>query len=229
MSMTLTHTQVDDSNEGTGTHYKFPREYIENTMQAVSTSRFQRQQSYLMDALHDYSIRDHEVVIFGSMEPVFEALALVQGANRTFTIEFNKLTFEHQDMITRTVEEEESSEKKYDSAFSISSFDHTGLGRYNDPLDPNGDIESMNTVFDCLRPGGILFLTVPIGPDRLVWNLMRIYGEIRLPLLLGSRPWIELGRYGWNEDKLTRSVRNWRRTYEPVFVLQKPLDDDGEL
>ena len=99
----LTHTQVDDSNEGTGTHYKFSREYIENTMQAVSTSRFQRQQSYLMDALHDYSVRDHEVVIFGSMEPVFEALALVQGANRTFTIEFNKLTFEHEDMITRTV------------------------------------------------------------------------------------------------------------------------------
>jgi hypothetical protein len=100
---THTHTQVDDSNKGMGTHYKFSREYIENTMQAVSTSRFQRQQSYLMDALHDYSVRDHEVVIFGSMEPVFEALALVQGANRTFTIEFNKLTFEHEDMITRTV------------------------------------------------------------------------------------------------------------------------------
>ena len=224
---------VDDSNEGLGTHYKFSREYISNAMKAVSTLRFQRQHEYLTDALRDHSIRDHKVAIYGSMEPVFESLALVQGANRTFTIEFNKLTFEHEHMITRTVEEEERSGQKYDSAFSISSFDHTGLGRYNDPLHPNGDVESMNTVFDSLRPGGILFLTVPIGPDRLIWNLMRIYGEIRLPLLLGSRPWIELGRYGWNEDKLTRPVRNWRRTYEPVFVLQKPIVrkdyDDGEL
>ena len=91
----------------------------------------------------------------------------------------------------------------------------------------------MNKVFDSLKEGGILFLTVPIGPDLLVWNLMRIYGPIRLPHLLNSRPWVELGRYGWDEDRLTGSissssssssdsVRNWRRTYEPVIVLQKP-------
>ena len=219
---------VDDSNQGLGTHYKFSLEYIENAIKAVSAVRFQRQHAFLFHALEDHSIEGDDVAIYGSMEPVFEALALSQGAKRTITIEFNKLTFEHDLMITRTVQEEEkSSNQKYDSAFSISSFDHTGLGRYNDPLNPNGDIESMNTVFDALRPGGILFLTIPIGPDRLVWNLMRIYGEIRLPLLLGSRPWIELGRYGWDEHKLTKPVRNWRRTYEPVFVLQKPPSDDG--
>ena len=43
------------------------------------------------------------------------------------------------------------------------SFDHDGLGRYGDPLNPNGDIEAMNTVRTLLKPEGILYLTVPIG------------------------------------------------------------------
>ena len=42
------------------------------------------------------------------------------------------------------------------------------------------------TACDCLlhRDGGLLLLTVPIGPDVVVWNLHRRYGVARLPHLL---------------------------------------------
>lgn len=43
------------------------------------------------------------------------------------------------------------------------SFDHDGLGRYGDPINPEGDLVAMGTVMDVLKEGGLLFLTVPIG------------------------------------------------------------------
>ena len=47
--------------------------------------------------------------------------------------------------------------------FSLSSFDHDGLGRYGDPLNPDADIAAMKTVARVLKADGLLFLTIPIG------------------------------------------------------------------
>ena len=58
----------------------------------------------------------------------------------------------------------------------------------------------MRTARECLKPGGRLFLTVPVGPDVIVWNLHRRYGVHRLPLMLAG--WDEAGRVGWDERKL---------------------------
>ena len=43
------------------------------------------------------------------------------------------------------------------------SFDHDGLGRYGDPINPDGDLVAMDTVRNVVKEGGVLFLTVPIG------------------------------------------------------------------
>ena len=51
------------------------------------------------------------------------------------------------------------------------------LGRYGDPIDPIGDLKAMNNTMKLLKPGGILFLSVPIGPDVIVFNLQRRYGQ----------------------------------------------------
>ena len=40
-----------------------------------------------------------------------------------------------------------------------------------------------------LSRNGKLILTVPIGMDLLIWNLMRIYGPVRFPLLLSGHAW----------------------------------------
>jgi len=58
-------------------------------------------------------------------------------------------------------------------------------GRYGDPLNPDADLQAMARVRSILKPGGLLLLTVPVGPDVLVFNLHRRYGPARLPLLLG--------------------------------------------
>ena len=62
-----------------------------------------------------------------------------------------------------------------------------------------------------------------VGPDLVVWNLHRRYGEVRLPHLL--KGWRQLEVIGWNEDLLTKEV-SWMKTYEPVFVLKKQSKDE---
>lgn len=51
----------------------------------------------------------------------------------------------------------------FEAVISLSSFDHDGLGRYGDPINPDGDLEAMKTVRSVLNEQGLLFLTVPIG------------------------------------------------------------------
>jgi len=53
--------------------------------------------------------------------------------------------------------------------------EHVGLGRYGDPLDPEGDLKAMGELQRVLAPGGDLLLVVPIGTPRIQYNAHRIY------------------------------------------------------
>lgn len=54
--------------------------------------------------------------------------------------------------------------------------EHVGLGRYGDPLDPEGDIKSAKELSRVLAPGGKLLFVVPIGSkSRIEYNAHRIY------------------------------------------------------
>lgn len=109
------------------------------------------------------------------------------------------------------------------------SLDHDGLGRYGDPLSPDGDLLTMDTLRCIVKPGGLLFLTVPVGPDALSWNLHRRYGRLRLPLL--THGWHTVERVGWDESRVDMS-QPITRTYEPVLILtpdQPPQTGDSSI
>lgn len=53
--------------------------------------------------------------------------------------------------------------------------EHVGLGRYGDPLDPDGDRKAMAELARVLAPGGCLLLVVPIGRPKIEFNAHRIY------------------------------------------------------
>jgi SAM-dependent methyltransferase len=167
------------------------------------------------------------VLVVGSMSPWVEALFLASGASEVVTIEYNELTIEHPR--ARTVSAREFDEfyncngteiSSFDFIVAMSSLDHDGLGRYGDRLNPNGDLESMSKLRSVLKPGGVMFLTVPIGPDVVVFNLHRRYGRIRLNKL--TEGFRIVHKFGWNEEMLDKPA-NWRQTYEPVLLLQKDL------
>jgi SAM-dependent methyltransferase len=54
--------------------------------------------------------------------------------------------------------------------------EHVGLGRYRDPLEPQGDQKAMRELARVLAPGGTLLFVVPVGRPRICFNAHRIYG-----------------------------------------------------
>ena len=76
--------------------------------------------------------------------------------------------------------------EQYDNAASFSSIEHSGLGRYGDPLSPNGDIEAVQMVHCMIKPGGLFFLGLPSSDDDssyIEFNAHRVYGSKRLKRL----------------------------------------------
>jgi SAM-dependent methyltransferase len=54
--------------------------------------------------------------------------------------------------------------------------EHIGLGRYGDPLDPDGDLKAISELIRVLAPDGNLLFVVPVGKkSRIMFNAHRIY------------------------------------------------------
>jgi SAM-dependent methyltransferase len=48
--------------------------------------------------------------------------------------------------------------------------EHIGLGRYGDPLDPDGDLKAMKELARVVAPGGDLLFVTPVGKPVLKFN-----------------------------------------------------------
>ena len=55
------------------------------------------------------------------------------------------------------------------------TIEHIGLGRYGDPIDPDGDLKAINELKRVCAVGGNLLLVVPVGKQRIMFNAHRIY------------------------------------------------------
>ena len=62
-----------------------------------------------------------------------------------------------------------------DSLSSLHALEHFGLGRYGDPLKYNGHLLGLNNLHQILKKGGKLYLSVPIGPQRIEFNAHRVF------------------------------------------------------
>ena len=53
--------------------------------------------------------------------------------------------------------------------------EHIGLGRYGDPIDPDGDLKAISELKRILMPGGSFLFVVPVGQPKIQFNANRIY------------------------------------------------------
>lgn len=53
--------------------------------------------------------------------------------------------------------------------------EHIGLGRYGDPLDPEGTKKAIQELARVLEPGGNLYFTTPVGRQRVNFNAHRVH------------------------------------------------------
>lgn len=78
-----------------------------------------------------------------------------------------------------------SLDSPFDVIVACSTVEHIGLsGRYGSKEDEEGDLKTMRKIATLLRPGGWLFLTIPMGRDAVYKPWHRVYGKKRLGLLL---------------------------------------------
>ena len=62
-----------------------------------------------------------------------------------------------------------------DSLSCLHALEHFGLGRYGDPIEYDGHLRGLENLFLMLRKGGRLYLSVPIGPQRIEFNAHRVF------------------------------------------------------
>ena len=62
-----------------------------------------------------------------------------------------------------------------DSVSCLHALEHFGLGRYGDPIDYDGHLRGFANLVDLVEPGGVLYLSVPIGPQRIEFNGHRVF------------------------------------------------------
>lgn len=230
---------VDSSSLYRHDKMNFVKEEVEKVVEmakadlkAVSGRKESRDDEVLV-VLSRQSFANKRVVVFGSDELYYEGVALSLGAEMVVSVEHCNMTVESDKIKLKKLDklEAEAAEPsfvKFDVALAISTFNHDGLGRYGDPLSPDGDLLSMRTVKSVLKPNGKLFLTVPIGPDTIGWNIQRRYGPKRLSMLLDG--WKVLHKSHFDEYKFnldlnqvdmnSTEVPYMNQPHEAVFVLE---------
>lgn len=85
-----------------------------------------------------------------------------------------------------------------DSVSCLHALEHFGLGRYGDPIHVDGHRVGLAHLAALLGPGGMLYLSLPIGPIRVEFNAHRVF-SVQHVLDLVS-PLFDVRRFSYVDD-----------------------------
>ena len=71
-------------------------------------------------------------------------------------------------------------EEKYDSISSIGCLAHIGLGRYGDPIDPDGYKKGIKAINELAKENCIVYILAPIGKEGVEFNAHKIFDAVKL-------------------------------------------------
>jgi hypothetical protein len=174
------------------------------------------EENSLRDAARKYHIAGTDGAVIGSESPWVEAILFAAGAKSVTTIEYGTISSSIPNHNAFTPIEFGAAYRQnpiqFDFVASVSSLEHSGLGRYGDPLNPWGDIDASEEIYCMLKPGGLFFISLPYArKSELVWNIGRIYGPERMEL------------FGAGYEQVDYIGRPWDG--QGVFVLRRPHTD----
>lgn len=79
-----------------------------------------------------------------------------------------------------------------DSLSCLHALEHFGLGRYGDPVDPDGFERGFRNMARLLKKGGVFYLSVPVGTSRVEFNGQRVLDPQAI-IQLAAETSLELG------------------------------------
>lgn len=62
-----------------------------------------------------------------------------------------------------------------ESLSALCSLEHFGLGRYGDPINPEACFQCFKQIQKKVKPGGYIYISVPIGKEKIQFNAHRIF------------------------------------------------------
>lgn len=157
-------------------------------------------------------------LVLGSISPWVECLLLHFNAKSVTTLDY--ITPECNYKINTLSMNNYNKEMKYDVVVSFSSLEHDGLGRYGDPINPNGDIDTCIEAYSMLNNEGYFICGIPIGDGCIEGNFHRIYNKKRIDKLFSLfSNYIGSVNYQTLDNKLNFTGSNWQN--QPIFIYQK--------
>ena len=93
-----------------------------------------------------------------------------------------------------------------DSVSCLHALEHFGLGRYGDPVKFDGYLDGFRNIGHILKPGGKLYLSVPIGEQRIEFNAHRVFSIEYLLTLLEGLYSIDMFSYVDDEGDLHKNI-----------------------
>ncbi len=86
-----------------------------------------------------------------------------------------------------------------DSISCLHAIEHFGLGRYGDPIDPEGHLKGLENMYKMLQQNGIFYFATPIGPQRIEFNAHRVFSVQYLVNLFKDK--YEIVQFSYVDDK----------------------------
>ena len=100
------------------------------------------------------------------------------------------------------MDEKNSPTEITDSISCLHAIEHFGLGRYGDPLDPNGHIKGFNNILKMIEPKGYLYISFPIGRQNEVhFNAHRVFHPADILNWPNDNDSIILKRFDYVDDE----------------------------
>lgn len=90
---------------------------------------------------------------------------------RPITANIPGITFKQVDMMNSAT----ITSNYCDSLSCLHALEHFGLGRYGDPIDPKGYESGIRNMASTLCVGGLLYLSVPVGTERVEFNAQHVF------------------------------------------------------
>ena len=174
-------------NEEANTNTFYKKSTVDLYLEAISrrmTNYYGITDYWLYNALDDNPVEGKDVAVIGSLQPWYESICMSYGGT-PYTIEYNKLETDDDRLNLTTVEEYSANPRKFDAAFSISTFEHMDSdgGTNPDYIDGNSELitySADNILHVCkniLEDGGLFILTAPLKQHE-EWDLTLFSEEI---------------------------------------------------
>lgn len=112
---------------------------------------------------------------------------------RPIELNLGNLKCKHGDLMKLPFENE-----SIESISCMHVVEHIGLGRYGDPLDPDGDLKAIAELKRVLARGGSLLFVTPVGVPRIQYNAHRIYSYDQIVSYFGD---LQVEQFALIDDK----------------------------